>query len=35
MQAYETWQTFGDFVTRHRPEIGPGVRERMRIRVDA
>ena len=29
VQAYETWQTFGEFVTRHRPKIGPGIRERM------
>ena len=29
VQAYETWQTFGNFVTTHRPKIGPGVRERM------
>lgn len=29
LQAYEVWQTFGDFVTRQRPAIGPGVRERI------
>jgi len=29
LQAYEVWQTFGEFVTRHRPAIGPGVRERI------
>lgn len=29
IQGYEVWQTFGDFVRRQRPEIGPGVRERM------
>ena len=29
VQAYETWQTFGGFVTAHKPKIGPGVRERM------
>lgn len=29
LQAYETWQTFGAFVTEHKPKIGPGVRERM------
>ena len=29
VQAYETWQTFGGFVTKHKPKIGPGVRERM------
>jgi amidase len=29
VQAYETWQTFGDFITKHKPNIGPGVRERI------
>jgi amidase len=29
VQAYETWQSFGDFVTRHQPNLGPGVRERI------
>jgi amidase len=29
VQAYETWQTFGGFITKHRPKIGPGVKERM------
>jgi len=29
VQGYETWQTFGDFVTKHHPKIGPGVRERI------
>jgi len=29
VQARETWATFGDFITRHRPRIGPGVKERM------
>jgi len=29
LQAYEVWQTFGEFVTRHRPAIGPGVRDRI------
>ena len=29
LQAYEVWQTFGEFVTRHKPTIGPGVRERI------
>ena len=29
IQAYEVWQSFGDFITRHRPAIGPGVRERI------
>jgi amidase len=29
VQGYETWQSFGDFVTKHQPRIGPGVRERI------
>jgi amidase len=29
IQAYETWQTFGDFVTKVQPKIGAGTRERM------
>lgn len=29
VQAYETWQAFGAFVTRQQPKVGPGVRERM------
>jgi amidase len=29
VQAYETWQTFGGFISQHKPKIGPGVRERM------
>ena len=29
VQAYETWQTFSAFVTERKPQIGPGVRERM------
>jgi amidase len=29
IQAYETWQTFGDFVLQHQPKLGPGIRERM------
>ena len=31
VQAYETWQTFGAFVTKHRPNIGPGIKERMQF----
>ncbi|MGB7659793.1 MAG: amidase family protein, partial [Pseudolabrys sp.] len=31
VQAYETWQTFGGFITKHRPNIGPGVKERMQF----
>jgi amidase len=29
IQGYEVWQTFGDFVTRYKPAMGPGIRERM------
>ena len=29
VQAYETWATFGDFITHHRPALGPGIKERM------
>jgi amidase len=29
IQARETWLTYGDFITRHRPNLGPGIRERM------
>jgi amidase len=29
IQGFEVWQTFGDFVTRQRPTLGPGIRERM------
>ena len=29
VQAYEVWQSYGEFVTRVRPALGPGVRERM------
>jgi amidase len=29
VQAYETWQTFGRFISTRKPKIGPGVRERM------
>jgi amidase len=28
-QAYETWQTFGAFVKKHNPLIGPGIRDRI------
>ena len=31
VQAYETWQTFGEFITKHKPNIGPGVKERMQF----
>jgi amidase len=29
IQGFEVWQTFGDFVTRHSPAMGPGIRERI------
>lgn len=30
-QAYEVWQTFGEFITSAQPSLGPGVRERMAV----
>ncbi len=29
VQGRETWASFGDFVTRASPKLGPGIRERM------
>src|ERR1700730_15343440 len=29
IQAGEVWKSFGEFVERHRPRLGPGIRERM------
>jgi len=29
IQGYEVWQTFGDFINRHQPAMGPGIRERI------
>jgi amidase len=29
IQGYEVWQRYGDFVTRARPQLGPGIKERM------
>ena len=29
IQAWETWQTYGEFVTRAQPRLGPGIKERM------
>jgi amidase len=29
MQAGEVWESFGEFIERHRPRLGPGIRERM------
>jgi amidase len=30
VQAFETWLTFGDWITANAPELGPGIDERMR-----
>ncbi|HWP26112.1 MAG TPA: amidase [Xanthobacteraceae bacterium] len=29
VQARETWATFGDFISRMQPKLGPGIKERM------
>jgi amidase len=29
IQGFEVWQTFGDFVAREQPAMGPGIRERI------
>jgi amidase len=29
VQASETWKSYGAFIERHKPRLGPGVRERM------
>jgi amidase len=29
IQGFEVWQTFGEFVTRAKPAMGPGIRERI------
>ncbi len=29
IQGFEVWRTFGDFVTRQKPALGPGIRERI------
>ena len=31
MQAREVWQTYGEFVTANRPQLGPGIWERMQF----
>jgi amidase len=31
VQAHEVWTSFGEFITKRRPHLGPGVRERMEI----
>lgn len=30
-QAWEVWRTFGSFMLEHKPKLGPGVAERMKI----
>jgi amidase len=30
VQAFETWLTFGDWITANAPQLGPGIDERMR-----
>src|SRR5215471_6086821 len=29
IQAYEAWQSFGAFITAAKPQLGPGIRERI------
>jgi amidase len=29
VQGREIWQHYGNFITRHRPRLGPGINERM------
>lgn len=31
LQAYQVWQTFGEWIETHRPNLGPGIRERMQF----
>jgi amidase len=31
VQAKEVWETFGGFVTRVKPKLGPGIKERMQF----
>lgn len=31
VQGYEVWREYGDFVTRHQPKLGVGVKERMQF----
>jgi len=31
VQGFEVWLTFGDFVTRNKPNAGPGIRERLEM----
>jgi amidase len=29
VQAWEVWRIYGEFIERHKPDLGPGIRERM------
>ena len=29
IQGFEVWQHYGEFITTQRPELGPGIRQRM------
>jgi amidase len=29
IQGFEVWQHYGTFITTHRPDLGPGIRQRM------
>jgi amidase len=29
IQAWEVWQVYGEFIRKHHPQLGPGIRERM------
>ena len=31
VQAKEVWETFGDFISRVKPKLGPGIKERMQF----
>jgi amidase len=31
LQAHEVWKAYGDFVTKHNPTFGPGVKERFQF----
>jgi amidase len=31
IQAGEVWSNYGEFVKKHRPRLGPGIRERMEL----
>lgn len=31
VQAHEVWASFGEFIARRRPNLGPGIRDRMEI----